>query len=385
MIPSHQLAQSILRVVGKALDALGLSRSETVDEAIYFAVICALALLLGWLLRSLILWSLRRWVRARKSLWGTQILRLGTLGSCCHVIPPIVLLACLPIAFDTGSGWHMWVMRAVLVYLFITIAIGINSIFKFLWTRYDSLHNERHLPLKGIYDVAIGVVWIIVAILAVSVIIDKSPAVLLGGLGVFATALMLIFRDSILGFVAGFQMSTNDMLHVGDWITVPGTLADGVVVDVTISVVKVQNFDNTLVMLPPYTLVSTSFQNWRGMSESGIRRIARNVLIDAATIVADPKDPSTTNLTEFRKYVFDFLNKHPRLDHSGQGNSLTMVRLMEPEAAGIPMQFYCFTNTTVWPEYEEIRSEITENIIASASRFNLRVYNYPDKLDNNKA
>lgn len=380
MVPSHQFARSVLSIIDKILSFFGLSHSDTLEEIIYVIVICAVALLLGWLLRKVILWALRRWVKMRNPSWGRELLRAGTLGKCCHAIPPLVLLACLPIAFDTSAAWHVWIMRAIIVYLLITIGIGISAVFKYIWIRYDSVHNERHLPLKGIYDVAIGIVWIIVAIIAVSVLINRSPAVLLGGLGAFAAALMLIFKDSILGFVAGFQMSANDMLHVGDWIIVPNTPANGVVIDVTISVVKVQNFDNTLVMLPPYTLVSTSFQNWRGMSDSGIRNIARNILIDAATIVPDKDDPSTTNLTKFRAWVLDYLNKHPRLDHSGQGNSLTMVRLMPAEAAGIPMQLYCFTNTTDWVAYEAIQSEIIEHVIAAASGFSLTVYNYPTTL-----
>ncbi len=371
-------SRSILHAADRMLSSVGLSRSETLDEIIYFVAILALALLLGWLLRKTTLYTLNRWVRTRNSRWGRELLRADTLSKCCHIIPPLVLLVCLPIAFDPSNGRLTWLTaRAIPVYLLITIGIGICAILKYVWIRYDSLRNERHLPLKGIYDVAIGIVWIIVTIIAVSIIINKSPAVLLGGLGAFAAALMLIFRDSILGFVAGFQMSTNDMLHVGDWIIVPNTPANGVVIDVTISVVKIQNFDNTLVMLPPYTLVSTSFQNWRGMSDSGIRNATRNILIDTSSIVPDNDDPSTTNLTKFRAWCLDYLNKHPRLDHSGTGNSLTMVRLMPTEAAGTPMQLYYFTNTTVWHDFEDIQSEIAEHVIASARRFGLTVYNYP--------
>lgn len=382
MIPSHQLAQNILNFIRKCVSAVGIHEySNTLDELLYTALILAVALFVGYLLRKLILWSLRRAVRARNSEFGRQLLQARVMGSCCHVIPPLVLLACLPITFETGTTTHTWIFRGSVIYLIITLGIGLNSILRFMWIRYDSQHNARHLPLKGIYDVGVGLVWILVLIFCVSVLIAKSPAVLLGGLGAMATVLMLVFRDSILGFVAGFQMSANDMLHVGDWITVPNTPADGIVVDVTISVVKVQNFDNTMIMLPPYTLVSTSFKNWRGMSDSGIRLISRSVLIDASTIHADSADPSITNLTKFRAHILNYLNNHPRLDHSGRGNSLIMVRLLDPEPAGIPMQLYCFTNTTVWPDYEEIRSELTEYAVAAAPQFGLRVYNYPEHLD----
>jgi len=377
MIPSHQLAQTILRHIDVFLDRLGLDRTPGLERFIYFSVILLFAIVLGWILRRAVLWSLRRWVRLHATAWGRDLLRTDTLGRCCHIITPIVLLICLPIALDTHSGWPLWTMRLTMIYGLATLGIAICAIFKYTWIRYDAHANRRHLPLKGIYEVAIGIVWIIMAICAISIVINKSPAILLGGLGAFAAALMLVFRDSILGFVAGIQMSNNDMLHVGDWITVPGTQADGVVTDVTISVVKVLNFDNTTIMLPPYTLVSTSFQNWRTMYDSCMRRFCKTILIDTSSITTDPDDPTTTNLTRFRAFCLDYLNKHPRLNHTTGGNALTMVRLLQADANGVPVQLYAFTDTTDWATYEDIHSEITAYLIASAPRFALRVYNYP--------
>lgn len=380
MIPTHTLAQSLLRFIDTCLDKIGLDKTPRLEEIIYFLIIVALALLLGWVLRKVILWGLRRWVKLRNTQWGRDLLKAHTLGSCCHIIPPVVLLICLPIAFNTSDGWHVWAMRLTVVYMLITLGIAICAVFKYIWIRYDAHENQKHLPLKGIYEVAIGIVWIIITIIAISVLINKSPAILLGGLGAFAAALMLVFKDSILGFVAGVQMSNNDMLHVGDWITVPGTLADGVVTDVTITVVKVLNFDNTTVMLPPYTLVSTSFQNWRSMGESRIRRFCRNILIDVTSIKPDKDDASTTNLDKYRKFCLDYMNNHPRLNHTTGGNALTMVRLLAGDANGIPMQLYGFTDTTVWPDYEEIQSEIAAYVIAAAPHFGLVVYNYPSDI-----
>ncbi len=380
MIPTHHLAQSILHFIETCFDKIGLDKTPTLEEIIYLLVIVSIALLLGWVLRKLILWILRRWVRLRNTQWGRDLLKTHTLSTCCHVIPPIVLLICLPIAFNTSDGWIMWAMRLTMVYMLVTLGIAICALFKYIWLRYDAHENQKHLPLKGIYEVAIGVAWIIITIVAISIVINKSPAILLGGLGAFAAALMLVFKDSILGFVAGVQMSNNDMLHVGDWITVPGTLTDGVVVDVTITVVKVLNFDNTTVMLPPYTLVSTSFQNWRSMYESNMRRFCRNILIDVTTIKPAGDDSSVTNLDEYRKFCLDYMNNHPRLNHTTGGNALTMVRLLAGDANGIPMQLYGFTDTTVWPDYEEIQSEIAAYVIASAPRFGLVVYNYPSDI-----
>lgn len=378
MIPSHQLAQFLLSVIDRGFGALGLAKYSRLEEITYVVAVIAVAIFLGWLLRKIVLWALRRWVRFKHTVWGEQLLRAKTMATCCHIIPPLVILACLPIAFDTASAWHTWVMRIVQIYLLVTIGVAVCAAFKFFWTYYDSTANKKHLPLKGIYEVAVGIVWIVIFIISISVILDKSPAMLLGGLGAFAAAMMFVFKDSILGFVAGIQMSNNDMVRVGDWITVPGTPADGVVSDVTITTVKIVNFDNTVVMVPPYSLVTSSFKNWRGMSQSGIRLISRNILIDSASIKTDG---DTTNLTKFRAYVLDYLNKHPKLNHTTEGNALTMVRLMPAEATGVPMQLYCFTNTTVWPDYEAIQSEIMEHVIAAASQFGLTVYNYPSSLN----
>ena len=350
------------------------------EEAVYFVVIVAIALLIGWGLSWIVYLLLNRWVKLKNKHPEVDRQLETTLNRCCKIISPLVILAVLPIVFDSHEKWHVWFSRFVMIWCFIAFGIAICGVLKFAWLRYDSKQNTKHLPLKGIYDVAVGFVWIIVTILAVSVLLDKSPAMLLTGLGAMATVLMLIFKDSILCFVAGIQLSKNDMIRVGDWITVPGTQADGVVTDVNISVVKVLNFDNTTTMLPPYTLVSSSFLNWRSMSSSGIRRITRNILINVTTITSDGEDSNSTNLTRYRVWCLKYLNNHPKLNHTTGGNALTMVRIMPQEAAGLPMQLYCFTDTSVWVDYEAIQSEVIENIIAKASDFDLKVYNYPMSL-----
>ncbi len=380
VIPQHQIASWLVLTIDKVLNSIGLTNSRTAEEIIYFIVIIAIAAGIGWLLQTVVLGALRHFVRRKNSAWGNELLRERTLSKCSRIIPPMVLLGFLPFAFDNNALWHTWVTRLVLIWLTICFGYGICAVLRFMWVRYDTSSNTRRLPMRGIYDLGLGLTWAVVTIISISILIDKSPAMLLTGLGAIAAAMMFVFKDTILGFVAGIQLSNNDMVRVGDWITVPNTPADGVVVDVNISVVKVQNFDNTMVYLPPYSLTVSAFKNWRGMTDSGIRLISRNILIDAATIKADEKDPTTTNLTEFRKWCLNYLNNNPKLDHSGEGNSLIMVRLMAQEAAGVPMQLYCFTNTTVWPDYEAIQSEVMEHVIAAANTFGLTVYNYPTQL-----
>lgn len=381
VIPQHKIASWLVSTINNSLRWLGISDTRNAEEIIYFVIIIGIAVGIGWLLQSVVLGALRHIVRRKKSAWGDELLRERTLSKCSRVIPPLVLLGFLPFAFDNNTMWHTWITRFILVWFVVCFGYGVCAVLRFMWVRYDTSSNTRKLPMRGLYDLGLGLTWAVVAIISVSILIDKSPAMLLTGLGAIAAAMMFVFKDTILGFVAGIQLSNNDMVRVGDWITVPNTPADGIVIDVNISVVKVQNFDNTMVYLPPYSLTVSSFKNWRGMSQSGIRLISRNILIDASTIKADQNNPDSTNLTEFRKWCLNYLNNNPHLDHSGQGNSLTMVRLMAQEAAGVPMQLYCFTNTTVWPDYEAIQSEVMEHVIAAAAQFGLTVYNYPVKID----
>lgn len=380
MVQQHKIATWLLRGIDNALDRMGLSDYHILDEVIYFILVIIIALTVGTLLRRALLWATRRWVKLRHTTWGRELLEAHTLQKCSHFVTPLVLMGFVPFIFTESSTLHTVVIRLVGIYLVAAVGVALNAVMQFMWCHYDAHDNVRHLPLKGILNVSQGVMWIIVAILAISIAVGRSPLALLGGLGACAAVLMLVFKDSILGFVAGLQLSLNDMLHVGDWITVPGTPADGVVTDVTISVVKVQNFDNTMIMLPPYSLVSGSFQNWKGMSDSGMRRIARNILIDASTVIGgtadDGTDPLATNLGKYRAYCLQYLQNHPRINK----NALIMVRLMAQTEAALPLQLWCFTDTTDWPMYESIQSQILEHLTSVASSFGLKVYNLPDSL-----
>ena len=405
-IPSHDFAQWLLGNVNKILDALGLSHEPTVQEIVYVAVIIGVALLIGYLVRMAILFASRKLVKLRDTPVGNDLIKQRVLSKCSHIIPPLVFLALIPFAFVHGSKTLGILREIVFIYLTIMFGVGLNSIIGFIWSNYNRSANKENHPLKGVMNLAKGIVWIVVAIIIGSILLDKSPMALLGGLTAFAAALMLVFKDSILGFVAGIQLSSNDMLRVGDWIVVPSTIANGVVIDVSLTVVKVQNWDNTIVMLPPYSLVSSSFQNWRGMSNSGVRQIDRSILIDNASIVAATPDllasvsarypemkdfiasregkpyvfnggvapvngTTATNLGLFRAYFCKYLLAHPAISNDNN----IIVRLMTPDANGTPLDIYCFTSTTDWLAYEAIRSQIFEHLTASAADFGLRIFN----------
>lgn len=395
LVPTHAIADHIVSAINSTLNSIGLDRKPMLEEAIYIIIISAISLCIGYVVKTIILYLTKKAVKIHATDVGRRLLAEGTLTKCSHIIPPLVFMALTPIAFSTGTELIYLVLKIVGAYALVCLAVGLCAIITFIFNRYNDHENTRNLPIKGSLYVAKGIVWIVIIIIAVSVLVGKSPGTLLAGLGAFAAALMLIFKDSILGFVAGIQMSENDMLHVGDWIVVPGTPANGTVIDVSLSTVKVQNFDMTLVMVPPYTLVSTSFQNYRGMYDVGARRIERSLLIDIPTItnaddtmmnaiiakhpemksyinnlrmsgktaVSNPSErPENgsleTNLGLFRAYISLYLMAHPGIAKDQR----ILIRLLEATPNGLPLEVWCFTATTNWDEYEGIQSEIIEHL-----------------------
>lgn len=413
LIPSNQVAGWLLVHIHRLLDFLGLEKDHTAEEIIYTAIIVCIALFLGWLIRTIILLGVRKFVMLRHNTLGKELVQHKVLIHCSHIIPPLVILSLLPFAFTEDSLLRTIIFRALLVYTTLVICLAISSVTSFIWLRFDETRNSKNLPIKGVIDTIIGILWFIAIIVCVSIVVDKSPVKLLTGLGAFAAVLMLVFKDSILGLVAGLQLSQNDMLRVGDWIVVPSTLANGIVTDVSLTAVKVQNFDNTIVTLPPYTLISSSFQNWRGMADSGCRRIARSVIIDSDTIVeASPElietvsskfpiiknylahikelghpdynpglavvnGTDSTNLGLFRIYMCQWLINNPAISTDSQ----ILVRIMDPNGEGIPLQIYCFTTTTKWTAYEAIQSAVIEHVAVTAQQFGLRLFNDPSGTD----
>ncbi len=421
LIPSHDFAIWIMGIIRRGMDAVGFRHNDLIEEIIYTAVVFAVAVLIGIALRKTALYVARKIVRLQHKDMSFELLSQKTLLKCSHIIPPVVFLCLIPFAFTSDHQTLDWILRLAGVYALITFAIAICAIMEFAWVRFDERENTENHPLKGVLNVGRGLVWIIIFIISVSVLIDKSPMTLLAGLGAFAAALMLIFKDSILGLVAGIQLSQNDMLRVGDWIVVPSTIANGIVTDVTLSVVKVQNWDNTMVMLPPYTLVSTSFQNWRNMFAVGARMIDHNLYIDHSSIQqATPaliesisgKYPLVKDFIEkqekakqqagegnmlftqtyndshgingtidpnlglFRAYTCAYLIAHPQVNTSTQD---MLISMDPPQSYGVALNINCYSKQTSWAQYEAIKAEILEHLHAAAPDFGLTVYNNPDR------
>lgn len=404
--PSHAFAVWLMKGIETVFRDVGITPSLTAKEVVYTIIVALVAWLIGWAVKMLVLHGSRQLAKVKKTVLMEEILQKHVLLKCSRIIPPIVMLALMPIAFRSGIPAVTIVEKVLWVYTFFVTALAINSVIELIWTRYNDLHNAKNLPIKGILNTAEGIVWVVTTICAIALIMDKSPAYLLTGLGAFAAALMLIFKDSILGLVAGIQLSQNDMLRVGDWIVVPSTPANGTVLDMSLTAVKVRNWDNTIITLPPYTLVSTTFQNYRGMQDSGVRRIARSVLIEVYSVhtlqageaekiakqlpllerfvsganaaqptynggVAVVNGTVDTNLGLFRAYLCEYILSRPEFSHDSQ----VLVRLMDPTPNGLALQIYCFTSTTAWTVYEAIQSALFEHIAAVAPIFGLVIYN----------
>jgi len=290
-----------------------------------------------------------------------------------HIIPPIILTFALP--FVTQGTLEMIISRLTTIYIIINVTrflcILIDALFHALILRGKERGKgqARMHSMKGLVQTLQIFVGAIAVILVVSTLIDKSPAYLISGLGAMAAVLMLVFQDSIKGLVAGFQLMFNDMLEVGDWISIPGRNVDGVVLEIGLTTVKVQNWDNTILTIPPSNLVSETFQNWKGMQQSEGRRLTRSIHVDMHS-VAFSADKKATNLEQFRTQLYDYLKHHPQIN----AEMTLMVRQLPAGSEGIPVQIYAFTKTKVWEEYEEIQARLVEYALCLLKEYGLRPY-----------
>ena len=360
------------------------------------ALILLISYIMTKLFRHLVIPAVHKITSRTKATWDDYLFNEKMMTSFCRMIPPIMFYLLLPFVFNNVPQVLDILLKGCLIYLVITTLMLVNSFLNSLYEISNEHETLRNRPLKGIYQMINLVASGIGIILIISILIDQNAATILAGLGASAAVLMLIFKDSILGLVAGVQLSANDMLRPGDWITMPKYGADGDVLEVSLTTVKVRNFDKTITTIPPYALVSDSFQNWRGMRETGGRRIKRSIFIDMTTVhfcsekekimfasrgwideaQAKP-ETQVVNLYVFRNYLQNYLREHPRTHKE----LMIMVRQMQPTSEGLPLEIYCFSNTTVWLEYEQIQGEIFDHILAVIPEFGLRIFQRPSGND----
>ncbi|WP_380179587.1 mechanosensitive ion channel family protein [Kalamiella sp. sgz302252] len=396
------------------LNAFALPYAPLIALTAVLAIILLISLIAHGLLHRVLLPLLRRMAEKSSRQWPKSLIdnklfsRFALLmqGLFLQIQLELFLSGIEPIYSALMIFSEVWVMVFGLLMFFSLLDI-------FLDLSEESV-IARQMPLRGIFQSLKLIAALLVALMIISVLIGKSPLVLLTGLGAMTAVLMLVFKDPILGLVAGIQLSANNMLKLGDWLDMPKYGADGAVVDIALTTVKVRNWDNTITTIPTYALISDSFKNWRAMSESGGRRIKRSVNIDTTSIhflseeeIARLKraqllspylesksqevsaynaglDTSTplngrrmTNIGTFRAWLEAWLKAHP---HTHKGMTL-MVRQLAPGSDGLPLEIYVFTNTTVWLEYERIQSDIFDHIFAVLPEFGLRVHQTPTGND----
>ncbi len=333
-----------------------------------------------------------------------------------NVIPALIISYGITFVPNLPDAVVTVVRNVASASIVLSVALAISGGLNYVNELYERQPEARSRPIKGYVQLLKIVLFTGAGILVIATLIEKSPLLLLSGLGAMAAVLLLVFKDTILSLVASVQLTSNDMLRVGDWIEMPQLNADGDVVDIALHTVKVQNWDKTITTIPTHRLIAESYKNWRGMSASGGRRIKRPLLVDQNSIrfldheetqrvrrfslldtylarkdeelrrwneaaIGSEADPVNarrlTNIGTFRAYVFAYLKAHKRISK----DKTLLVRQLPPSPNGLPLEIYCFTNTTAWGDYEEIQSDIFDHLLAIMPEFGLRLYQEPSGLD----
>lgn len=374
--------------------SLGFSAetANLMDEYCTALMIVLIALALNYVLQEIIAVSVSRFLKKRPIAFLRHMVNHKVIHHVLHLFPGVLMQLGLPLAFVVHTDALAFCQKLVYVYMIGTVMATLNSLVKAANDWYDESYLHKGRPIKSLVQMIQIILFILGGILIVSVLIDRSPATLFAGLGASAAVLMLVFKDSILGFVAGVQLSGNDMLRVGDWIQLSNGAANGIVTEITLNTVKIQNWDKTITTIPPYTLVNTTFQNWRGMQESGGRRVNKLIHLDLNTLkfcspefiekmkkeiplmadyeVAEGAQP--TNAQLFRVYVERYLETSPMVNQEMQ----IIVAQKEATQFGVPIQIYFFLHNKVWREYERIQSDIFDHFLVMVQAFELRLYQY---------
>ena len=366
-----------------------------IDRIGVILAILLLAVVVDKICRKLLIPTIHKITSKTDSVWDDYLLSDEMLKNVCHLIPPIALLMLVPLVLQSSVLMSAFVLKLCWIYI---TAVSIKIICSFISSLYtlSSEHEKfKNHSLKGFYQMLKLIAVCIGAIIIISILINKNPIAILTGLGAGTAILMLVFQDTIKALVAGIQLMANDMLRPGDWITVPKYGADGDVLEVNLTTVKVQNWDKTITTVPPYALINDSFQNWRGMFDIGGRRVKRSINIDMNTIrfctseemENYKKEPwmegfeaagkEDVNLHIFRHYVEYYLRHHPKVNQ----DMIMTVRQLQPDAQGMPIELYFFSADTAWLKYEHLQAEVFDHVIAMLHTFDLKIFQSPTGLD----
>ena len=383
-------------------------------------IIIAILLLAAWIgnliVKRLLIAGLVRAAGVLAKSWEKQPDQYKAIRRLANVVPALIIMGGVKLIPHLPTKVADVAGNLCAAFIALTVALSLSAVIDTLNKIYSLRPEAKAKPIKGYLQVAKIVLFLITAILMASTLVDRSPLILLSGLGAMAAVLMLIFQDTLLSLVASVQISSSDMVRVGDWIEMPNLNADGDVIDIALHTVKVQNWDKTITTLPTRRLITDPFKNWRGMHESGGRRIKRSVFLDQNSVgflsetetaclkrfylledyLTKKEEELTgwnlslgekaanevnmrriTNLGTFRAYALRYLKNHP-----GINQQMTMiVRQLSPTAEGLPLEIYCFTNNTAWVAYEGIQSDIFDHLLSILPEFGLRVFQNPSGVD----
>ena len=393
----------------------GLNQYPNLQSLVGVAVLALIALIVNWLTKHVLLRIVRKALSLSfkdeaEGLFQEVIARLANVAPAIVVYQGVLAVPHLPQAVQTVTR------NVAAAFMILTVILAIAGVLNLVNAVYSKRPEARARPIKGYIQVGKILLYAAAAILVIATLLDRSPLLLISGLGAMAAVLMLVFKDTILSLVASVQLASNDMIRVGDWIEMPQLNANGDVIDLALHTVKIQNFDKTITTIPTWRLINESFVNWRGMQESGGRRIMRSLLLDQSSIrfltpeersglkrfalldlyldgkarelevwnesfVRAGRDPVNTrrltNVGTFRAYMEAYLKAHP-----GVAKEKTlMVRQRDPTPEGLPLEVYCFANTVVWEQYEATQSDIFDHFLAILPEFDLRLFQAPTGHD----
>ncbi len=403
--------EEVLSFTNLILQSLGLNpnMADKLDRFVILLVIALFAFITDIVVRKILVGIVYNIVKKTKNKWDDLFLDKKLLNDLALFAPAVLVYALLPLAFQQEPDILFWSRKFILVFMSILLIITINTSIGIVQKIAEVSQRLKGKTLNGFFQILKIIVSFTGTIIIVSIIIDKSPTTLFAGLGASAAVLMLVFKDTIVGFVSGILLSSNKMLRVGDWITCKKHNVNGVVIEISLNTVKIRNFDNTIITMPPYSLVSDSFQNWRNMQENGARRIMRSINIDMHSIkfctremiekyrkislIKDYIDSQEkqlyeynlqngiddsvmvngmrlTNIGVFRAYLQRYIENQPTIDK----NQIYMIRQMEPTENGLPIQIYFFTTKFQWVAYEGVMADVFDHIIAVIPEFDLNVF-----------
>lgn len=374
------------------------------------------AVIIDLIVKRVLVATVRAFAKRSRISWDDTLVTHNVFGRLAQVVPALIVFVGVPLVPGLPAGGAQVLRNVATGYMVLMLTLALTAMLSAASTIYAASPLAKARPLKGFVQLVQIVVWILGGVLIVATVLDRSPLLLLSGFGAMTAILLLVFKDTILSLVASVQLTAQDMVRVGDWIEMPQFGADGDVVDVQLHTVKVQNWDKTITTIPTHRLITDSFKNWRGMSQSGGRRIKRAIFIDVSSIrfqTQDEVDHFTrfallkdyvknkeqeladynaglatevdaevnrrrlTNVGTFRAYAYNYLKNHPRIHK----DMTLMVRQLAPGPEGLPLEIYCFTNTIEWAAYEDIQSDIFDHLLAIVPEFGLRLYQKPAGSD----